>query len=465
MKLDSKRKEVVLDKLTKEDLIDIQRWGCWHRSYQSHFFQEFLDVKHVEEVDFISHIAPHAEALAIRFSLEEFFKKEKIKIEKIVNIGDDSDYSPRFSNIEYETNKFRSCLLTGQYMLIIGKDKYILSLETLSQGYMDIIFIGRKKSKIKAESLSTKLTEYANSHNYLKGKKIDGNLTLIDLQKKYTWDDLVLDKYTNKDLQTNLMNLLENVDVYEKNNLPLKRGLIISGEPGTGKSLLGKILCHNSDWTFMWITPKHFHDIDSVSSIMKTARMLGPTILFLEDIDLYGKHREQNALSSLLGELMNQLDGIEDHNYVVTIATTNNQDALEKALLDRPGRFDKVIKFNTPTSKCRDKMFKTFLGSIRLDSDVDFEELVDRTDRLTGAQVKEVVNQAVLQAIDDKSYDSKKILTLKKKHFSNALHETKHKDFKAAVGFDNNGINHDNEAEPAPPLAQPGSASADPESN
>ena len=437
MQLDSNRKDVVSNKLTKKDLIDIQRWGSWHKSYQSYFFQEFLGVKHIEEVDFSSHVAPPAEALAIRFSLEKFFKAEKIKIEKIVNIGNDSDYAPRFSNIEYETEKFRSCLVTGQYMLLIGKEKYIMSIESLSQGYVDIIFVGRKKAKIKAKDLTVKLVAYARSNNYLKGKKINGDLELINLKRRYDWPELILDKYTQKNLKTNLMNLLDNVEVYEKNNLPLKRGLIISGEPGTGKSLLGKILCHNCDWTFMWVTPKHFHDVGSVTSIMKTARMLGPTILFLEDIDLYGQHRDQNALSALLGELMNQLDGIEDNNYVVTIATTNNQDALEKALLNRPGRFDKVIKFNSPTSKCREKMFKTFIGDLRLDKDVDFEELVDRTDRLTGAQVKEVVNQAVLQSIDDKSYDSNKILTLKKRHFELALSETKHKDFKSPVGFDN----------------------------
>ena len=444
MKLDSNRNNVKMKDLTKEDLIDIERWGFWHRSYQSHFFQNFLDVKHVEEVDFSSHVAPHAEGLAIRFILEEFFKTKKIKVEKIVNIGNDSDYSPRVSNIEYENGKFRSCLLIGQYMLAIGKDKYLLSVDTLSQGFMDFVFVARKEAKIKAKDLTTDLTAYAASHNYLKGKKIDGDLTLIDLKRKYGWDDLILDKYTNKALQTNLMNLIDNVEVYEKNNLPLKRGLIISGEPGTGKSLLGKILCHKTDWTFMWITPKSFHDIESVSNIMKTARMLGPTILFLEDIDLYGKHRDQNALASLLGELMNQLDGIEDNNYVVTIATTNNQDALEKALINRPGRFDKVIRFNSPTNRCREQMFKTFIGHLRTEKTIDMEELVDRTDRFTGAQVKEVVNQAVLQAIDDKSYDEKKILTLKKKHFEIALNQTRNKDFKAAVGFglgiDVNGV-------------------------
>jgi len=337
-------------------------------------------------------------------------------------------------------------------MLSIGKEKYLLSLDTLSQGFMDITFIGRKDAVVKAKDLTTELNSYAHSHNYLKGQKIDGDLSLIDLKRKYTWDDLILDKYTHKDLQTNLMNLIDNVDVYKKNNLPLKRGLIISGEPGTGKSLLGKILCHTTDWTFMWVTPKHFHDLDSVTTIMKTARMLGPTILFLEDIDLYGKHRDQNALASLLGELMNQLDGIEDNNYVVTIATTNNQDALEKALINRPGRFDKVIRFNSPTNRCREQMFKTFIGNLRMDADIDMEEMIDRTDRLTGAQVKEVVNQAVLQAIDAKSYDENKILTLKKKHFEIALGQTRNKDFKGAVGFGLN-LNGNREAtvEPAQP--------------
>ena len=457
MEITDKNLDAHTGNLSKNDWIEVERRGNWHRSYSTAFYKNYLSTENIEDIQFSEHYAPCAENMGMKFIVDDFIKQRKFKITNLVNIGDDADYAPTFENIEYKSGKHKSCLRNGTYLLTLNKIKYALIVAPMSEGFGQFVVVSVKGSTPSSEKLLEELRAYASKHNYLKGQKITGNLSLIDLTRRYEWNELILDKYTEKELKTNLTNLLDNVDIYKKNNLPLKRGLIISGPPGTGKSLLGKILCHNVDWTFMWITPKHFHNSSAVSNVMKTARMLSPTIIFLEDLDLYGKHRDQNSFTSLLGELMNQLDGIEDNNYVVSIATTNNYESLEKALLDRPGRFDKMITFNTPTHKSREHMFKSFLGKLRLEKDVDMEELVDRTDRFTGAHIKEVVNQAVLQAIDDGSYDKNKILTLKKKHFDDALISAKKKDFAAPLGFTSkNGTNVEAKEEEPQPIEAPG---------
>jgi len=231
---------------------------------------------------------------------------------------------------------------------------------------------------------------------------------------------LILPAELKDTLRSNICNLFDKLELYRKNKIVFKRGLILSGVPGTGKTLLGKILCSQIDAAFIWVTPKFLTDAKQVSNICTMARELSPSVLFLEDIDLYGTSRHQTADKSVLGELMNQLDGLIENQYVIVIATTNDEESMEKALKNRPGRFDRIIKIPEPDEVCRLKMLELFTKNLTLDG-LDLKAIAKKTASFTGAHMKELVTTAVMNAMDKNSLDKDSNVILTKDHFSSSV--------------------------------------------
>lgn len=438
--------DVKTDSLNKQDWIDVEREGKWHTNFEQRVIKDFLGVEDHRGIVFAQERVSIVDGLYVRFSLDSFIKDRGITIEKSSDIGHDGEYAPSFSNIEYAYQKYRSCLYMGSYFLKLNGTTYVLDIDHGSDSTIFRLSSNRNASP-SAQEVIADLIAYSRQNNFLKGQKIDARCKFISFDHKYDWDDLVLDKKRKKEVRQNLANLIEHIDIYEKNKLSIKRGLIFHGPPGTGKTLLGKILCNSVDWTFIWVTPRHMEDARDVTRIVSMARDLSPSILFLEDIDLFGGDRSQNSNVRVLGELMNQLDGIQENKNVITIATTNNLEILEKALLKRPGRFDRVIEFGEPKPEIIVDMLKLFSKGLNLDADVDLESLAKDLKGLTGAQVRELVNLAVIYAIDRKSYGDDKILHVKTEHFMGALPSVKKKDFKG-VGFQGKDDDEDEDSCP-----------------
>ena len=775
----------------KEDWIDIRRKGTWHTNYEQQAIIQYLGVDDYRSMIFAQERVSVIEGLYIRFSLDGFLKERGFKIEKAADLGHEGDYPPSYSNIEYEYQKYKSCLYVGCYFIEKDGFRYILDIDH-GPDYTIFKLSSRKDSPITGQSILADLLVYSKKSNFLKGQKMDAKCKFISFDRKYSWDDLVLDENHKDEIRRNLANIIEHSDIYEKNGLTIKRGLIFYGNPGchakgtkilmydgtiknvedivvsdklmgsdstprqvlalsrgrdqmlkviptkgeefvvnshhifhlqpsgnnigircplnlsgnqllnnisqcirekfklkrigvdfskkeisippyilglwlgdgtststdltihdndvdiitewikygeslqlstrtsrarknancqtyhlhsnfgrgrshhnkfltflksynlignkhipfdyltsskkdrlellaglidtdgtlvtkcdvrgtrekrgvgfsittefehladqivflcrslgfaaykstgkkgcyvgkkkvfegtyyfvsisgdcfsvplrlkrkhcsprksskdvlrsgfrlellpeddyygfaldkdhlyltadftihhnTGKTLLGKILCNVIDWTFVWVTPRHLQDARDVTRIVSMCRDLSPTILFLEDIDLFGGNRHNNSNVGVLGELMNQLDGIQENRNIITIATTNNVEVLEKALLKRPGRFDRVIEFTEPKGNNIVQMLKLFSKGVNLDPDVNFDILAKSLQGLTGAQIKELVSLAILYAIDVKSYNENKVLFVKISHFQQALPSVKKKDYKS-VGF------------------------------
>jgi cell division protease FtsH len=419
---------------TKQDWEDLRRRSRWNSSYDQVQIQKFLQAKSINEITSTKEDVSFAASYIVQFALLDFFKDEGYTVVKTADIEHDGDYSPSYRNIEYEHNKTKSCLHDGCYFVEKGELRYIYRISPSPNG-MGFSIFSHVKTKPTTGEFWTKIVTYAKKHNYLKGKKIDPKCRIIPLDRKYDWSDLVLDEDRKDDIRRNLSNIINYSELYKKNNLQIKRGLIFHGPPGTGKTLLGKILCSTVDWTFVWVTPKFLQDSRDVSKIVNICRDLSPSILFLEDMDLYGGTRDQNRDVGVLGELMNALDGIEENNNIITIATTNDKDKLEKALLSRPGRFDRVIEFSAPQSESRLNMLRLFTKDISLEKTIDLSKVSNYLDKLTGAQIKELVNLAILYAIDDKSLDENNKIIVKGDHLRKALPSVKKKDYQSSVGF------------------------------
>jgi SpoVK/Ycf46/Vps4 family AAA+-type ATPase len=153
--------------------------------------------------------------------------------------------------------------------------------------------------------------------------------------------------------------------------------------------------------TFLWVSPGEIGNPEQLQRLFTLARELQPTILFLEDLDLYAGHRGGGG-EALLGELLNQLDGFPNNTGVLTLATTNDPRAIEPALAERPSRFDRAIGFDPPRLLERQKLLARFLRNIPHPAGC-VPEIAAATDGLSGAHLQEVVHLAVQLALDEQA--------------------------------------------------------------
>jgi ATP-dependent 26S proteasome regulatory subunit len=129
------------------------------------------------------------------------------------------------------------------------------------------------------------------------------------------------------------------------------------------------------------------------------ARMLAPSIVVLEDVDLVAEEREQNRCPALLLELLNEMDGLTDRDEVTFLLTTNRPEALESALSARPGRIDQAITFPLPDDACRHRLFGVYGRGLDL-SGLDIERWVAQTNGVSPAFIEEMLRKATLLAAE-----------------------------------------------------------------
>lgn len=354
----------LVSNLSTKDYINVLKESRWNNDYKNEVFKDYLGASSVDEIVYSEHKCSIAMALVLRYVLPDFFKNKELNIDKITMVDSDGDYGASFSSIEVAPGKKENRLDYGDYFISKKGQKYIVHLES---SYPDMFIFrigGRKDTTPDVHKLLEEMVKYGEEHNFLKGKKIDPNCNFIQFDKVYNWQDLILPEKIKNKIRRNITNLIDSRSIYKKNGLSIKRGVVLSGPPGVGKTFLFKVLCNQIDWTCVWITPKHLESAKRVSQIVNLCKDLSPTIMLLEDLDLYAGERSGNHNPALLGELMNQLDGVQDNTDIITIATTNNKEVLEKALLDRPGRFDICIDFPLPDVKERLQMIKTFSNGL-----------------------------------------------------------------------------------------------------
>jgi SpoVK/Ycf46/Vps4 family AAA+-type ATPase len=197
---------------------------------------------------------------------------------------------------------------------------------------------------------------------------------------------------------------------YQAYGLPVKRGVLLAGAPGTGKTLLGKVLCCTQAATFLWVSPGEVDGPEELQRIFALARECQPTILFLEDLDLYASHRG-GAQDALLGELLNQLDGFPANTGILTLATTNDPKAIEPALGERPSRFDTTIRFLPPGLPERERLLTRLLRDLPHPPGA-VAETARVTEGYTGAHLQAVVHRAVQQALEGTPATARDVIPL-----------------------------------------------------
>ena len=302
--------------------------------------------------------------------------------------------NPRQSTVKIE-GRTRAVLLEGYLFILLPEERVVVSVETVDMG---INRIEARSSKNSADFLA-RWKVFARQHNHLRGQAFFADGEILERRRAYSWDDIMLPAGVRRAIETHVEGFLRNRTRLRALGVKPRRGLILEGPPGTGKTLLGKVLADTLEASFLWVSPRHVdHSPPAFAHILEVARFVAPTVLFLEDLDLFAEDRDMRSTMAL-GELMNQLDGAVDNEDIITIATTNRLEVVEKALRNRPGRFDRVLNVGTMDGPCRRRMLTKLLVKAAV-SDEDLAHLVSATDGYTGAQIEELANTLYILAVE-----------------------------------------------------------------
>ena len=154
-------------------------------------------------------------------------------------------------------------------------------------------FVIKREEMEFLRTLLREVGDWAKKNYHLKGKKIKPDGSLLKIPRTYSFDDIILSDEIRGEIEENILDFFKNRENFLRNELPRKRGMILYGEPGVGKTLLGKVLCSQIDCTFIWVTPSRMSLPIEVSHLFEMARELSPTIIFMEDLDFYASNRSE----------------------------------------------------------------------------------------------------------------------------------------------------------------------------
>ncbi|DBB10678.1 hypothetical protein WJX82_007757 [Trebouxia sp. C0006] len=206
---------------------------------------------------------------------------------------------------------------------------------------------------------------------------------------------------------------LTHPELYQDIGIKPPKGVILYGEPGTGKTLLAKAVANSTSATFLRVVgseliQKYLGDGPKlVRELFRVAEELAPTIVFIDEIDAIGTKRYESQsggereIQRTMLELLNQMDGFDSMGDVKVIMATNRIDSLDPALI-RPGRIDRKIEFPLPDTKTKRRIFGIHTGRMTLGNDVNLEEFIMAKDELSGADIKAVCTEAGLLALRER---------------------------------------------------------------
>ena len=207
-----------------------------------------------------------------------------------------------------------------------------------------------------------------------------------------------------------LVAYLKEPQKFSKFGAKLPKGILLVGNPGTGKTLLAKAVAGEAGVPFFSISGSDFVEMfvgvgaGRVRDMFKKAKQSAPCLVFIDEIDAVGRQRGaglgggNDEREQTLNQLLVEMDGFEDNSGIIVIAATNREDVLDPALL-RAGRFDRTITVNLPDKKGREAIFKVHARNKLIDPKVNYESLAKRTVGFSGADIENILNEAAILAV------------------------------------------------------------------
>jgi cell division protease FtsH len=225
---------------------------------------------------------------------------------------------------------------------------------------------------------------------------------------RVTFDDVAgIDEAENELVE--IVDFLKDPEKYTRLGGAAPKGVLLVGAPGTGKTLLARAVAGEAGVPFFSLSASEFVELfvgvgaSRVRDLFKQARENAPAIIFIDELDSIGRARGQTTIGGsseqeqTLNQILTEMDGFSSKEGVIVLAATNQPDVLDKALL-RPGRFDRRVVVNLPDKTGREAILKVHTRSVPLARSVDLGELASSTPGLSGADLRNLVNEAALLA-------------------------------------------------------------------
>lgn len=231
---------------------------------------------------------------------------------------------------------------------------------------------------------------------------------ITDKSKKVTFADVAGIDEAKAELEE-VIEFLKDPKKFTKLGGRIPKGLLLVGQPGTGKTLLARAIAGEADVPFLSISGSDFVEMfvgvgaSRVRDLFDQGKKHAPCIIFIDEIDAVGRHRGaglgggHDEREQTLNQLLVEMDGFESNEGVILVSATNRPDVLDPALL-RPGRFDRQVVVPLPDVRGREKILEVHTKKTPLADDVDFAVLARGTPGFSGADIENLVNEAVLYA-------------------------------------------------------------------
>ncbi|MBB5253054.1 CDC48 family AAA ATPase [Sulfurisphaera ohwakuensis] len=197
-------------------------------------------------------------------------------------------------------------------------------------------------------------------------------------------------------------------ELFNRSGITPPKGILLFGPPGTGKTMLAKAVATESGANFIAVRGPEIlskwvgESEKAIREIFRKARQAAPTVIFFDEIDaiapMRGLTTDSGVTERIVNQLLAEMDGIVPLNKVVVIAATNRPDILDPALL-RPGRFDRLIYVPPPDKRARAEILKVHTRNVPLAEDITLDELAEKTEGYTGADIEALVREATINAM------------------------------------------------------------------
>ncbi|KAI3384916.1 hypothetical protein SNEBB_004977 [Seison nebaliae] len=357
-------------------------------------------------------------------SHEDFYLKLKKLQRQIEFLGVQEDYikdeqrslKKEILHAQEEIKRIQSApLVIGQFLEAIDQHTGIVGSTTGSNYYVRIL--STIDRELLRPSASVALHKHSNALVDVLPPESDSSITMLQADEKpdVSYSDIGGLDIQKQEMREAVELPLTQFELYKQIGIDPPRGVLMFGPPGCGKTMLAKAVAHHTTASFIRVVGSEFvqkylgEGPRMVRDVFRLAKENAPAIVFIDEIDAIATKRfdaqtgADREVQRILLELLNQMDGFDQSVNVKVIMATNRQDTLDPALL-RPGRLDRKIEFPLPDRRQKRLIFSTITAKMNLSPEVDIEDYVARPDKISGADINAIVQEAGMQAVRENRY-------------------------------------------------------------